>query len=297
MSQEANGVVLEALLPSLPHLRGLHVIGCPKASHSVVIPAVVAHAPLLKELSFTIFVCPFFIQLIDTHSLQEITSLNILCSQTPLPSLRHLAIDVRTTSDATAVAIASIFVSLTSLSTLLLKFSDRQFPVWNSVIDAIPPHGVATVPLRHLSLMDCAVSIDTIRRMSSRCKDVERLELPLPIKEMVFIFRSYSGYRSSHVTFQRAFTTAISGLDGLHTLIDVGDAHASHGPRASLTKDDVKFMMRTCVNLKKVVSDGRMWTVSFHSYPDAIKSFIDTNFCLYTGKPNLSRYHDHASTV
>ena len=57
MSQEVNDVVLEAMLPMLPRLRGLHIIGCSKASHSVVIKAAEAHAPLLKELSFTIFVC------------------------------------------------------------------------------------------------------------------------------------------------------------------------------------------------------------------------------------------------
>jgi hypothetical protein len=58
MSQEVNGVILEALLPMLPRLRGLHIIGCSKASHLVVIKAAAAYTPLLKELSFTIFVCP-----------------------------------------------------------------------------------------------------------------------------------------------------------------------------------------------------------------------------------------------
>lgn len=55
MSQEVNGIFLEALLPLLPRLRGLHVIGCPKASHTVVIKAATTHTPLLKEFSFTVF--------------------------------------------------------------------------------------------------------------------------------------------------------------------------------------------------------------------------------------------------
>ncbi|OAX42222.1 hypothetical protein K503DRAFT_734052 [Rhizopogon vinicolor AM-OR11-026] len=235
MSQEVNGVVLEALLPMLPRLRGLHVIGCSKASHLVVIKAVAAHTPLLKELSFTIF---------------EITPpLNLLSSATTtLPGLQHLAIDVRPTSDATALTISSLFISLTSLSTLVLKFSDRSLPIWNSVIDSIPPPGAASVPLKRLALLDCAVSMDSIRKIVSRCKDLEHLEVPLPIKEM------------------RVFTTVISDLKGLYTLIDVGDAHASHGPRASLARDDVKFMMRTCENLKKIISDGRMWMGSRNYY-------------------------------
>jgi hypothetical protein len=102
-----------------------------------------------------------------------------------LSCLRHLAIDVRPTSDATALTISSLFISLTSLSTLVLKFSDRQLPIWNSVIETIPLPGAAIAPLKRLALMDCAVSIDTVRKITSRCKDLERLELPLPIKEIV----------------------------------------------------------------------------------------------------------------
>ncbi|KAG1737575.1 uncharacterized protein EDB91DRAFT_1140778 [Suillus paluster] len=229
MSQEVNGVFLEALLPLLPRLRGLHIVGCSKASHTAVIKAATTHTPSLKELSFTIF--------------ENTPPPSLFCLPTiALPSLRHLAIDVRPTSDATALTMSSLFVPLTSLSTLVLKFADRQLPVWSSVVDAIAPPSAVTLPLKHLALMDCAVSIDTVKKISSRCKDLERLELPLPIKDI------------------RAFTTAISGLKGLHTFTDVGDAHASHGPRASLTRDDARFMMRSCVNLKTIVSDGRKWT-------------------------------------
>ncbi|KAG1721443.1 hypothetical protein EDB19DRAFT_1646450 [Suillus lakei] len=234
MSQEVNGMFLEALLPLLPRLRGLHVIGCSKVPHTVVIKAATTHTPTLKEFSFTIFENPpppslFFLPTIT------------------LPSLRHLAIDVRPTSDATAVTMSSLFVSLTSLSTLVLKFADRQLPIWSSIIDLIAPPSAITVPLKRLALMDCAVSIDTVRKLSSRCKDLEMLEIPLPIKD---------------ISFQQPFTTAISNLKELHTLTDVGDAHASHGPRATLAKNDVRYMMQTCVNLRTIVSDGRMWTVS-----------------------------------
>jgi hypothetical protein len=55
MSQEVNGIFLEELLPLLPRLRGLHVIGCSKAPHTVVIKAATTHTPSLKEFSFTIF--------------------------------------------------------------------------------------------------------------------------------------------------------------------------------------------------------------------------------------------------
>jgi hypothetical protein len=137
---------------------------------------------------------------------------------------------------------SSLFVSLTSLSTLVLKFADRQLPIWSSVIDLIAPPSAITMPLKRLALMDCAVSIDMVGKLSSRCKDLEMLEIPLPIKDI------------------QAFTTAISSLKELHTLTDIGDAHASHGPRATLARNDVRYMMQACVNLRTVVSDGRMWT-------------------------------------
>lgn len=229
MSQEVNGIFLEALLPLLPRLRGLHVIGCSKAPHTVVIKAATTHTPSLKEFSFTIF--------------ENTPPPSLFCLPTiTLPSLRHLAIDVRPTSDVTAVTMSSLFVSLTSLSTLVLKFADRQLPVWSSVIDLIAPPSTVTVPLKRLALIDCAVSIDMVGKLSSRCKDLEMLEIPLPIKDI------------------RAFTTAISSLKELHTLTDVGDAHASHGPRATLARNDVRYMMQACGNLKTIVSDGRMWT-------------------------------------
>lgn len=229
MSQEVNGIFLEALLPLLPRLRGLHIIGCSKAPHTVVIKAATTHTPSLKEFSFTIF--------------ENTPPPSLFCLPTiTLPSLRHLAIDVRPTSDVTAVTMSSLFVSLTSLSTLVLKFADRQLPVWSSVIDLIAPPSTVTVPLKRLALIDCAVSIDMVGKLSSRCKDLEMLEIPLPIKDI------------------RAFTTAISSLKELHTLTDVGDAHASHGPRATLARNDVRYMMQACGNLKTIVSDGRMWT-------------------------------------
>ncbi|KAG2136020.1 hypothetical protein DEU56DRAFT_737355 [Suillus clintonianus] len=256
MSQEVNGVFLEALLPLLPRLRGLHVVGCSKAPHTAVIKATTTHTPSLKALSFTIF--------------ENTPPSNLFCLPTiTLPNLRHLAIDVRPTSDATAAIMPSLFNSLTSLSTLLLKFADRQLPIWSSVIDGIAPPNAVTMPLKRLALMDCSVSIDTVRKLSSRCKDLEMLEIPLPIKDI------------------QAFTTAISSLKELHTLTDVGDAHASHGPRASLTRNDARFMMESCVSLKTIVSDGRMWTVSSRIllWPHPVPSRIELT--ILQGRPDF----------
>lgn len=101
---------------------------------------------------------------------------------------------MRPTSDVTAVTLASLLVSLTSLSTLVLKFADHQLPIWSSVIDLIAPPSTVTVPLKRLALMDCAVSTDIVGKLSSRCKELEVLEVPLPIKEIVRFFCLHRRY-------------------------------------------------------------------------------------------------------
>lgn len=220
-----------------------------------IIEGIFVHCIRTSLLHWTSLILAYFRQ-------ENTPSPNLFCLPAiTLPSLRHLAIDVRPTSDVTAVTLASLLVSLTSLSTLVLKFADNQLPIWSSVIDLIAPPSAVTVPLKRLALMDCAVSTDIVGKLSSRCKELEVLEVPLPIKEIVRFF-AYSGDTSSQELFQQAFTTAISSLKELHTLIDVGDAHASHGPRATLARNDVRYMMQACANLKTIVSDGRMWTVS-----------------------------------
>jgi hypothetical protein len=55
MSQDTDATVLNATLAQLPRLRGLHLIGCPRITHTTVLRAL-AHTPDLRELSFTIFV-------------------------------------------------------------------------------------------------------------------------------------------------------------------------------------------------------------------------------------------------
>lgn len=55
MAQDMDATVLNATLAQLPRLRGLHVIGCPRITHIIVLKAL-THTPDLRELTFTIFV-------------------------------------------------------------------------------------------------------------------------------------------------------------------------------------------------------------------------------------------------
>ena len=57
MAQDLDATALDAILAHLPRLRGLHVIGCPRVTHSTVLRAL-SHTPDLNELSLTIFVSP-----------------------------------------------------------------------------------------------------------------------------------------------------------------------------------------------------------------------------------------------
>lgn len=52
MMTDLNEEVLDAALAQLPDLRGLHVIGCPKADHNCVL-RVVRHTPSVENLSLS----------------------------------------------------------------------------------------------------------------------------------------------------------------------------------------------------------------------------------------------------
>ncbi|KAG9308353.1 hypothetical protein JVU11DRAFT_12119 [Chiua virens] len=92
MAQDMDPTVLNTTLAQLPRLRGLHVINCPRISHSIVLKAL-SHTPDLNELSFSIFPC------------QETTlpTLNF-----PLPPLTHLSIDIRASYPGLKESIARI---------------------------------------------------------------------------------------------------------------------------------------------------------------------------------------------
>jgi len=60
---------------------------------------------------------------------------------------------------------------------------------------------------------------------------------------------------------KRLFTIALAHSITLHTLIDLTDPHATHNPKIALTPDTIKYMMQKVNLLRKIVCDGRIWTV------------------------------------
>lgn len=55
MTQDMDATTFKTTLAQLPHLCGLHVIGCPRLTHITVLKVLI-HTPELPELSFTVFV-------------------------------------------------------------------------------------------------------------------------------------------------------------------------------------------------------------------------------------------------
>ncbi|KAH7883008.1 hypothetical protein F5I97DRAFT_1930608 [Phlebopus sp. FC_14] len=90
MSHDIESSILHATLEHLPRLRGLHIIGCLKLTHSVVLRAL-SHTPDLRELSLTIFPS------IPTPPLPS-----------TVPSLTHLSLDIRTSHPSVRTLVASL---------------------------------------------------------------------------------------------------------------------------------------------------------------------------------------------
>jgi hypothetical protein len=57
MINELHEAVFQSTLAHLPNLVGLHVVGCPKVDHVVVLRRA-SQTPLLESLSLTVFVRP-----------------------------------------------------------------------------------------------------------------------------------------------------------------------------------------------------------------------------------------------
>ncbi|KAN0094643.1 hypothetical protein V8E55_002930 [Tylopilus felleus] len=104
MAQDMDATVLNATLAQLPRLRGLHVIGCPRITHIIVLKAL-THTPDLRELTFTIF----------PSQENALPTLNF-----PVPPLTHLSIDIRASYPGLTSLIARIISRLSPRDALAI---------------------------------------------------------------------------------------------------------------------------------------------------------------------------------
>ncbi|THH09233.1 hypothetical protein EW146_g8741 [Bondarzewia mesenterica] len=232
MVADFNSCILDSTLPHLPKLRGLHIIGCPGVDHVDILRATV-HTPLLESLA------------ISTSEYRQYSQLPN--SLVPLQHLRHLAIDSESHSHLATTTIpalwSSIFESLhlwaAPLTSVALRPTTR-LSCDGLIKELIDMHGST---LKFLSLLNCTVSIESMADIAEKCTTLERLALPIAD------VRDVTGFR-----------LALRKSPSIHTLVDVGDAHTTHGPRVSLTTEPVRHMMEEIPSLHKVVSENRHWT-------------------------------------
>ncbi|KAL0945983.1 hypothetical protein HGRIS_012261 [Hohenbuehelia grisea] len=228
MSAALNETVLHSALPLLTELRNLSIIGCRQVDHTVVL-RLVSHTPELESLAFTTSEvnCP-----LDTPA-------------PPLRHLRRLILETRYTTAASqaptilSAVLAYINSSSPSLTSFAIKFSSSGIIIGHTFVEQLlTTHGLT---LRRFALINGDVSLETVRQICRSCVHLERLELPIPMKTLPL------------------FIQALGNSFGLHTLIDTGDPHATHGPRLSLTPESVRQLMGSVRKLRIIENDGRTW--------------------------------------
>lgn len=172
MINELHEGVLESILDHLPNLVGLHVVGCPKVDHTVVLRQA-SKTPLLQSLSLT-------------------TSESTCPLSLPPPSLRHLrhlALDTRYSLEPSPspAILASVLSHLKTSAPALLSFSiklpERKVVVGDPFVKQLTE--LFGFSLKRLAFLDCGVSLESIAEICKSCPHLERLDIAIPMKEIV----------------------------------------------------------------------------------------------------------------
>ncbi len=178
------------ILPHLPKLNSLHIIGCPKVDQGAVLQLLV-YVPQLQSLAFTSYVCSSAIRIRTqlTRRFQESSSRSTPAVVAPLPMLRHLAIDTQC-APSPANSTPTIWTTLINLTkiwscplkSLSLKLSDKVALADPFVKNLVDAHHATLV---HLSLRNCTLSKESTKLICKKCTELETLKLALSAKETV----------------------------------------------------------------------------------------------------------------
>jgi len=169
----------------------------------------------------------------------------------PAPSLqhlKHLALDTRYSmmSSPTPQVLSSILEHIQSsvpgLVSFMMRLPELKIVAAKDFIEKLVKlHGST---LRILAFLDCAVSLESISTIIRSCTNLERLELPIPTKDIV-TFGSY-----------------VEGASNLQIIVDT-DTHSGHGHgRVSLSQENACLVMIRAPQLRKIVSGKRIWKKS-----------------------------------
>jgi hypothetical protein len=97
---------------------------------------------------------------------------------------------------------------------------------------------------------------EALALLCKECIHLERLEVSIPVKDII-VPPFFSANNPPN-----KFVAALANSTSLRMLIDRSDNHATHGPRHTLTSDTARYMMSAVNNLRTIVSDMKIWTVS-----------------------------------
>ncbi|KAJ2922917.1 hypothetical protein H1R20_g14185, partial [Candolleomyces eurysporus] len=129
-------------------------------------------------------------------------------------------------------------ISAPGISSFTMKLSERKVTIVPSFINRLIE--VYGSYLKKVAFLDCSLENESIKKISQKCPQLERLDVSIPIRE------AYS------------FGDLLSSAKHLTTLVDV-DTHTQHGIRPSLSFDVVQTLMQKVPSLKTLVSDKRVW--------------------------------------
>jgi hypothetical protein len=203
--------------------------------------------------------CVFY----SLHVIQS-TSEPLTTPPSSLSRLRHLACDMRCsymppTPSPICAVLAYIRPSFPSLSSVALKFSEAA-PVTDLFLQELLRNYGNT--LKKLTFINCFVSTDNIKYICETSSMLQKLELCIPVKDIV-IHSCLSLGCSDQFLIQEPVGYALSHSMTLRTVVDTKDSHTPHGPYPTLTQGNVRYIMEEVGSLKRIVSDNKVWTVSF----------------------------------
>lgn len=217
---------LSAVLQSLPRLKGLHVISCSSLDHTAILRQL-THVPLLEDLSLST----------ADHSVP-------IDQQLQLTRLKHLSCHTRT-----SVSVVNIFAALKAsfcpLESLTLKVSDKSMIISPAFMEDIVASYRHT--LARLSLFECNLGIPSLTMVTTSCKKLTTLEIPIPLKEL------------------GPFSKALGPSKSLRTLVDTASQPLhTHGtasePYLAVTTETARILMKSVSQLEALSGGGRIWT-------------------------------------
>ncbi|KIP10775.1 hypothetical protein PHLGIDRAFT_84443 [Phlebiopsis gigantea 11061_1 CR5-6] len=230
--QELNDCILETMLPHLPNLTSLSVVGCSKVEHGTILHAT-RHTPKLRNLAFTVW---------DATPLPP--------NMNALPYLRHIAIDTHIApvlngnAHATSHPLWHTIIALTkswgcSLTSITLRLSEKT-PISPLFIEELLEAHSST--LAHIAMINFDIPWESVKVIATKCERLERLAFHIPHKDVQF------------------YSNLLRHSKTLKQLTDVGESHALHATPAFSNRTNVKTMMLNVPSLQKLVTVDRIWT-------------------------------------